>query len=113
MAIPQAFVTRFLQTITERKFAEAERIFERIKKKMKKNDWNRGYLMALNGMLLSHKSDSEQHTFLSNIDFNNSEELKKYRKEFLKFSRGSLHTDYDRGFFSAWAEYMRVLSKTR
>jgi len=37
--------------------------------------------------------------------------LQTYRREFLRQSEHRLHADYDRGFFSAWADYMRILPK--
>ena len=112
MPIPPAFVTRFFQLLTERMFAEAERVLERLRKRVRKTEWNRGYLQALSGMLLAQKS-GDQYVFLSNIDFSNKDELRKYRREFLEYAKGGLHADYDRGFFSAWAEYMRVLLKRK
>jgi len=39
-------------------------------------------------------------------------ELQRHRREFLKQAKSKLQADYDRGFFSAWADYMRVLVKT-
>jgi len=108
MPISRVFVTRFFQLVAKRQFAEAERILERIKLKIQKTEWNRGYFQALNGILLAQKSNDDQYAFLPNLDFNNEDELKKYRREFLKQSKDRIHADYDRGFFSAWADYMRI-----
>jgi len=109
--IPKVFVTRFFQLITTRQFAEAERILERIKQKMQMTERNRGYFQALYGLLLAQKSNSDRYAFLSNLNFNDKKELKTYRLEFLRQSEHRLHADYDRGFFSAWADYMRILPK--
>jgi len=111
MPISSAFVTRFFQLVTKRQFAEAERILERLKQRIQKTEWNSGYFQALHGIFLAKKSNNDQYAFLSNNDFNNTDELKNYRREFLKHTRNKLHADYDRGFFSAWANYMRVLTK--
>jgi hypothetical protein len=112
MPISRVFVTRFFQLATRRRFAEAERVLERIKLKVQETEWNRGYFEALNGILLAQKSNDD-YAFLSNLDLNNENELKKYRREFLKQSRNKIHADYDRGFFSAWADYMRVSIRMR
>ena len=112
MPISRVFVTRFFQLVTKRRFAEAERVLERIKLKIQETEWNRGYFQALNGILLTQKSNDE-YAFLPNLDPNNESELKKYRREFLKQSRNKIHADYDRGFFSAWADYMRVSIRMR
>jgi len=111
MPMPSVLVTRFFQLIINRQFAEAERELERLKQRMHKTEWNHGYYMALRGMLLTKRSNNNQYTFLSKIDLNDKKSLQEYKKEFLNHVRNKLHTDYDRGFFSAWADCMRILSK--
>lgn len=110
MPISRVFVTRFFQLATRRRFAEAERVLERIKLKVQETEWNRGYFEALSGILSTHKSNDE-YAFLQNLDLNNENDLRKYRREFLKESRNKIHADYDRGFFSAWTDYMRISIK--
>jgi len=109
MPMPSAFVTRFFQLVTMRRFAEAERVLQRLKQKTQKTEWNRGYYRALYGMLLAQKSNSNEDTFISNLDLNDKESLQGHRREFLRHARSRLHADYDRGFFSAWAKYMYIL----
>jgi len=104
-------VTRFFQLVRERQFAEAERILERLKLKAQKSERDRGYLQALNGIVLASKSNNDQYLFLSNINLKDKSELEKHRREFLKHTRDNLNAEYDRGFFSAWAEYLRILIK--
>lgn len=110
MPISLAFVTRFFQLVTRRRFAESERILERLKEKASKTEWNRGYFRALYGILLAQRSNYP-YVFLSSLDFSDKDKLRNYRREFLKHAKNRLHSDYDRGFFSAWADYMRILSK--
>jgi len=109
--IPKVYVTRFFQLVTSRQFAEAERILERLKQKMQMSERNRGYFQALYGMLLAHRNNDDRYVFLSNLNIKDEKELKTYRREFLRQSENRLHADYDRGFFSAWADYMRILPK--
>lgn len=111
MTAHSAFVTRFFQLITERKFADAERQLEQVEKKMEKNEWNRGYRYALRGMLLAQKSNNNRYAFLSSLNLTDNKTLHEHRREFLKHVKSRLHADYDRGFFSAWADYMRILIK--
>ena len=111
MPLSSTFVIRFFQLVRKRQFAEAERILERLKLKARKNERNRGYLQALYGIFLASKSNNDQYLFLSNINLKDKNELEKYRREFLKHTRDSLHAEYDRGFFSAWAEYTRIWIK--
>ncbi|UCE29847.1 MAG: hypothetical protein JSV85_03805 [Candidatus Bathyarchaeota archaeon] len=86
-------------------------MLEKSKQRVQETEWNRGYFQALQGIFLAKKSNNDRYAFLSNNDFDNADELKNYRHEFLKRTRSKLHADYDRGFFSAWASYMLVLIK--
>ena len=113
MPISRVFVARFFQLVTERKFAEAERILERIMLKVQETEWNKGYFQALNGILLVQKSNDDQYAFLPNLSFSKEEELKKHRREFLKQAKNKIQADYDRGFFSAWADYIRTSIRMR
>ena len=111
MPVPSAMVARFFHFLANRHFADAERELERIKEKMHKSEWNRGYYRALRGMLIKQRSESYKYSFLSGLNLNDKEALKKYKKEFQTHVKSELHEDFDRGFFSAWAEFMRLMSK--
>ena len=112
MPVPQALVTRYFQLLVSRQFTEAERELENIKQKMHKTEWNRGYFRALYGMLLTRRSNNnDSYSFFSKLDLTDKAVLHAYRREFLEHESSSLHGDFDRGFFSAWANCMRVLSR--
>jgi hypothetical protein len=104
-------VTSFFLLINGRQFAEAERVLERIKQKITMSERNRGYYQALYGMLLARRNGDDRYAFLTNFNAADKKELNSSRREFHKQSQYRLHADYDRGFFSAWSDYMRVLSK--
>jgi hypothetical protein len=115
MGVPLTLITRLFQLVSERKFAEAERMLERITVRMEKSgqkEFNRGYLEALGGIILTHRSGSETYELFSNLDPNDSEVLKKHYKDFLGNTKSRFHADYDRGYFSALADYMRVVLRT-
>ena len=112
MPIPQALVARYFQLVVSRQFTEAERELERVKQKMQKTDWNRGYFRALYGMFLSRKnSATDDYVFFAKLDLSDKPTLHAYRKEFLDHMRNGLHGDFDRGFFSAWADCMRIITR--
>jgi len=112
MPVPSALVTRYFQLVVNRQFTEAKRELERIKQKMHKTEWNRGYFRALYGMLLARRSNNnDSYAFFSKLDLNDKAALHGYRREFLDHVRNRLHGDFDRGFFSALADCMRVLSR--
>ena len=111
MPIPQALVTRYFQLVVSRQFTEAERELERLKQKMQKTEWNRGYFRALYGMYLSRKSNSDDYSLFSKIDVTDKVALHEYKREFLEHTKNGLHGDFDRGYFSAWADCMRILAR--
>ena len=111
MPIPQALVTRYFQLVVARQFTEAERELERLKQKMQKTEWNRGYFRALYGMYLSRKSTNDSYALFSKIDVTDKVALHEYKREFLEHTKNGLHGDFDRGYFSAWADCMRILAK--
>jgi hypothetical protein len=110
MPISKMFVVRFFQLVKNRRFAEAERVLERIRQKTNETEWNSGYLHALDGILLAQKS-GDSYSFIKNVNFEDENELKKFRKEFLRQYKNKIHADYDRGFFAAWADYMLTSKK--
>ncbi len=111
MPVPSALVIRFFQLLINKQYTEAERELERIKQRMHKTEWNRGYFRALYGMFLSRKSNGDGYTFFSKLDLTDKASLHTYKREFLGHVTNKIHADFDRGFFSAWAECMRVLGR--
>jgi hypothetical protein len=110
MPISKIFVVRFFQLLKGRRFAEAERVLERIRQKTNETEWNSGYLHALDGIVLATKSN-DSYAFIKNLNFEDEKDLKKHRKEFLKEYKNKINTDFDRGFFAAWADYMLISVK--
>jgi hypothetical protein len=112
MPVPRVLVTRYFQLLVNRQFAEAERELEKIKQKMHKTEWNRGYFRGLYGMMLARRSNNnDSYAFFSKMDLNDKTLLHSCRREFLNHVKNRLHGDFDRGFFSAWADCMQVLSR--
>ena len=111
MPIPSVLVTRYFQLLVNRQFTEAERELDRVKQKMQKTEWNKGYFRALYGMFLSRKANGDAYAFFAKLDLSDKAALHYYRREFLDHVGNKLHGDFDRGYFSAWADCMRVLSR--
>ncbi len=112
MPVPQALVTRYFQLVASRQFTEAERELERLKQRMHKTEWNRGYFRALYGMYLSQKNEtSDGYSFFTKLDLTDKPTLHAYKREFFEHTRNDLHGDFDRGYFSAWTDCMRVLAR--
>lgn len=110
MPISKMFVVRFFQLVKSRRFAEADRVLERIKQKTNETEWNSGYIHALDGIIQAQKSN-DPYAFIKNVNFDDENELKKFRKDFLAEYKNKIHADFDRGFFAAWADYMLTSKK--
>lgn len=100
-------INRFFNHLNQRNFTEAERQLELIKQR-KNTDRKRGYINALEGMLIALKSNDQRYAFISRIE---EEKISDLKKEFSKQSKNPYFTDFDKGFFTAWADYMRIIEK--
>lgn len=109
--VKAAYVIRFFQLVTDKQITEAERELLRIKEKIERTEWNHGYYKALQGMLLARRGNSENPAFFATIDPNDKRALLGLKKEFQEKVESRLYPDYDRGYFSAWTDYMSVLKR--
>ena len=107
MPISKMLVIRFFDFLKKRRFAKAESVLVQIRQKINETEWNSGYLNALDGVLLANKTN-DSYSFVTNVDFSDEKTLKKNRKEFLKQYKNKINSDFDRGFFAAWADYMLI-----
>ncbi|MEM1586353.1 MAG: hypothetical protein QXX99_04780 [Candidatus Bathyarchaeia archaeon] len=109
---PNKLINDFFGALLGKKFSEAERILQEVEGKIgEDSEFKRGFLQGLRGILYMYRSD-DQYTFLSTLDLDNIDALKKYYNEFLGNSKKRLHSDYDRGYFSALAEYIRFVLRS-
>ncbi len=109
--VKAAFVIRFFQLVTDKQITEAERELLRIKEKIERTEWNHGYYKALQGMLLARRGNSDNPTFFATMNPNNKHALLDLKKEFQEKVESRLYPDYDRGYFSAWTDYISVLKR--
>lgn len=113
MSFPSTLVTSFFQLVNNRQFTEAQRQLQRLKEKIQRTEWNHGYYRALVGLYLAGKANGNNYTFLSSLKTEDTEILERHRNDFLRHVHRRFHDDFDRGFFSAWSDYTRLLIATR
>jgi hypothetical protein len=68
----------------------------------------KGYLKALEGLLLTAKSTDDKYLYLAKID-KTQKNLKTLRREFSQQTKNALHSDFDRGYFQALEAYAKIL----
>ncbi len=103
---------KYFQNITQRNLAEAERLLETLKQHSSSTEWSKGYLNALDGMFIAKKSGDDSFAFIVKLELK-PEKINELKEEFTAHTRSNIHEDYDRGFFSAWVDYMRALAKLK
>ena len=113
----QSKTTRSLfQYMDSRRWKEAEAVVKRMQtyERTGGGQQMRGYVDALRGILMGLREKySSPELFIQNIRSRSKKRLKEFQKNFYNQSRGTLYTDYDRGFFKAWYEYIKFLRATK
>ena len=105
----RTLTTRFIGLLNERKMTEADKVMEKIREGLKSIPWHRGYYNALEGMATALRSKDSQYLYIHRIDHNDKKGMNRLQKEFSKQSRSLLQGDFDKGYFTAWLEYIRIL----
>ncbi len=94
----------YFHSINNRNFADADRIIDKIKNNSKQSERLTGFLSALEGMRLSIYTN-EKYALITQLP-NDQGEVQTLRREFNLKIRNPLSTNFDRGYFSAWIEYI-------
>lgn len=103
--------TEFFSLVASRNFTAAERVLEGLRSKLKRTEWSHGYLMALRGMLSATKTNDDRYAFIKRLNLESKARAGRMRREFIRISKENLQTDFDRGFFSAWARFAKALGE--
>ena len=98
----------FYKLILERNLAAADRTLTEIRRNMKDSDWEKGYLNALEGMIVAERSGDTRYVYLSRLDLKNHKKLEEARRTFQAQAKNLLEGEFDRGFFSAWSDFLRT-----
>ena len=104
----QNISSKYLKAIAERRIKDGEAEFDRIRPSLDDSEWNRGYLKALEGLLITFKTNNSKYLYFHRKDLENPKNRKKFEEEIKKHSNNELHADYDRGFFSAIMDYFTI-----
>lgn len=105
-------VTNFFRNISRKNLAEASREMSQIEKDTTTSEWHKGYFNALEGMLIALRSDT-RYAYIKRIGEKDQQGINKLRRAFTHHAEDPLQTDFDRGFFSAWSDYLRAFSQTQ
>ena len=115
-AVPRkikALIQRFMVLLNERRMSEAEKILLQIKERLKSTPWDQGFYNALEGIFAAFRAKDNPYFYATQIDPSDTKKLRQLRKEFLEESTNPLQNEFDQGFFSAWAEYVKDLKRLK
>ena len=98
----------YFKHILDRNLAAAERVLMDIRGSVKDSVWEQGYINALEGILVAQRSGDTRYVFLSRLDLNDRRKVEEARRNFQAEAKNTLQGEFDRGFFSAWSEFMRI-----
>ncbi len=87
-----------------RAWTDAEKELDGIRQKAENALWYKGYVKALEGLLL---------TYRTNDDNRGEESINQLRKDFGEFAANEIHGEYDRGYFKALEDYVTLLSSMK
>lgn len=112
--IPQEPVNKFLGHVELRAWTDAEKELDIIRQKTDGSPWSRGYVKALEGLMLTYRNNDDKYVFLPKVLANRTEEtIGNLRKEFSEFASNELHGEYDRGYFKALEDYIAILGTSK
>ena len=112
--IQQASINKYLQHVGQRAWTDAEKELDAIKQKSDSTQWSRGYVKALEGLMLTYRNDDDKYIYLPKAMTNKSgPENDALRKEFAEFAVNEIHGEYDRGFFKALEDYLSQVATLR
>jgi hypothetical protein len=108
--LPESEIDKYLRLIVERKIADAEKELEELRPKFSNTEWNRGYVKALEGLLMTRKANSDNYLFFAKKEFD-KKSLKALVKEFSNNAESPLYGDYDRGYFSGLVQLTKIMER--
>ena len=115
-AIPRkvrSLLQQYMQLLNQRRMSEAEKVLQQIKERLKTSPWDRGFFNALEGIFAAFRAKDNPYFYATQIDPSDTKKLRQLRKEFLEESTNPLQNEFDQGFFSAWAEYVKDLQRLK
>ena len=112
--IPQIPVNKFLEHVEARAWTDAEKELDIIRQKSDNSQWSRGYVKALEGLMLTYRTSDDKYIFLPKVLASKTEDtINGLKKEFSEFAANELHGDYDRGYFKALDDYFTLLGNMK
>jgi hypothetical protein len=100
--------------VEARAWTDAEKELDVIRQKAENALWYKGYVKALEGLLLTYRTNDDKYIYLPRILASGGEEsINQLRQNFGEFAANEIHGEYDRGYFKALEDYVTLLSSMK
>jgi hypothetical protein len=100
--------------VEARAWTDAEKELDGIRQKAESALWYKGYVKALEGLLLTYRTNDDKYIYLPKMLASRGEEsINQLRKEFGDFASNEIHGEYDRGYFKALEDYVSLLASMK
>jgi hypothetical protein len=100
--------------VEARAWTDAEKELDGIRQKAENALWYKGYVKALEGLLLTYRTNDDKYIYLPKMLGTRGEEsINQLRKEFGDFASNEIHGEYDRGYFKALEDYVSLLASMK
>lgn len=101
-------IEQYFKLLQDKKYKEAEELLNELKTVLRESKRGKGYWQALEGLLLTYKSNDDKNLYLSKILIS-KDNLEEVRNEFSAHAKNALHDEYDRGYFEALRDYLMIV----
>ncbi len=102
----------FTRALMRRDLTKAKAHAEKLLKIVGRDEWGKGYSKAVEGMLNS-TGDGDTLLFLILNSSPDSDVVETYLNEFEALSNQGFRGNFERGYYTAWMEFLRAYRKRR
>src|SRR5438128_845165 len=86
--IPQVPVNKFLEQVEATAWTDEEKELDIIRQKSDNSQWSRGYVKALEGLMLTYRNNNDKYIFLPKVLASRTEEtIGSLKKEFFELAQ--------------------------
>jgi hypothetical protein len=107
-------IADFFPLIEKRSWTKTETLLQQIKQEKNNNEWMRGYILALEGMVSALKEEGTHTPYIFSLKDSSYTKLQEEKRNFSEFNKTlALKNDFDAAYFQAWTDYTYYLMNSK
>ena len=107
-------IAYFFPLIEKRSWTKTETLLQQIKQEKNNNDWMKGYIHALEGMISALKEEGAQKPYIYNLTDSSYAKLQEEKRKFSEFNKiMAPKNDFDAAYFQAWTDFTYYLMNSK